>query len=400
MFKRRNDSELDITSLNQILRTGKKLINIGFFMAIVCLVLLGTYLIKEWKILTTIGEIIHVVSPIFIGLLIAWLFEPLVTKLEKKKIPRLVGCILVYVLLIGMLFGISYLFLPSLLGQVKDFIGAAPSIFDDLTNFALKLVETVDPNGLVNINDLKHEITNVISKFGMSIVSDIPKYIVAVSKGVISGGLNFVLGLMIGFYLLFDIHKVNKTITRIIPKEWVEPYNELANRINTSLRSYVQGVLIIMLIVFITQAIGLTLAGLEAPIVFALFCALTDIIPYFGPYIGGIPAVIVGFTISPITGICVLIAIIIVQLLENNFYQPLIMGHTMKLHPVTIMVGLLIFQHFFGILGMVIATPVIACLKVLTEFINEKLQIFDFEKDKDEDDKNEQKLLKLKSLFK
>lgn len=401
MFKRRNDNEIDIASLNQILRTGKRLINIGFFMAIVCLVLLGTYLIKEWKILTTIGEVIHVVSPIFIGLLIAWLFEPLVTKLEKKKVPRLVGCILVYVLLIGMLFGISYLFLPSLLGQVKDFIGAAPNIFDDLTNFALKLVETVDPNGLVNINDLKHEITDVISKFGMSIISDIPKYIVAISKGVISGGLNFVLGLMIGFYLLFDIHKVNNAITRIIPKEWVEPYNDLTKRINTSLRSYVQGVLIIMLIVFITQTIGLTLAGLEAPIVFALFCALTDIIPYFGPYIGGIPAVIVGFTISPITGICVLIAIIIVQLLENNFYQPLIMGHTMKLHPVTIMVGLLIFQHFFGILGMVIATPVIACLKVLTEFINEKLEIFSFEKTKDEEeDKNEKKLLKLKSLFK
>ena len=401
MFKRRNDSEIDIASLNQILRTGKRLINIGFFMAIVCLVLLGTYLIKEWKILTTIGEIIHVVSPIFIGLLIAWLFEPLVTKLEKKKIPRLVGCILVYVILIGMLFGVSYLFLPSLLGQVKDFIGSAPSIFEDLTNFALKLVETVDPNGLVNINDLKHEITDVISKFGMSIVSDIPKYIVSISKGVISGGLNFVLGLMIGFYLLFDIHKVNKFVTRIIPKEWVEPYKDLSKRINTSLRSYVQGVLTIMLIVFITQTIGLTLAGLEAPIVFALFCALTDIIPYFGPYIGGIPAVIVGFTISPITGICVLIAIIIVQLLENNFYQPLIMGHTMKLHPVTIMVGLLIFQHFFGILGMVIATPVIACLKVLTEFINEKLDILHFEKSKDdEDDKNEKKLLKLKSLFK
>ena len=401
MFKRKIDSEIDITSLNQILRTGKNLINIGFFMAIVCLVLLGTYLIKEWKILTTIGEIIHVVSPIFIGLLIAWLFEPLVTKLEKKKVPRIAGCILVYVLLFGLLFGISYLFLPSLLGQVKDFIGAAPSIFEDLTNFALKLVETVDPNGLVNISELKAEITDVISKFGMSIISDIPKYIVAISKGLISGGLNFILGLMIGFYLLFDIHKVNKAIKKMIPKDWIESYDDLTNRINTSLRSYVQGVLTIMLIVFITQTIGLTLAGLEAPIVFALFCALTDIIPYFGPYIGGIPAVIVGFTISPITGICVLIAIIIVQLLENNFYQPLIMGHTMKLHPVTIMLGLLIFQHFFGILGMVIATPVIACLKVFTGFINEKLDIFNFEKDKDdEDDKNEKKLLKLKQLFK
>ena len=400
MFKRRNDNEIDIASLNQILRTGKKLINIGFFMAIVCLILLGTYLIKEWKILTTLGEIIHVVSPIFIGLLIAWLFEPLVTKLEKKKVPRLAGCILVYVLIIGLLFGISYLFLPSLLGQVKDFIGAAPGIVEDLTESVIKIIGTFDPNGLVNLHDLKEEITHVISTFGMSIVSDIPKYIVSISKGIIIGGLNFFLGLMIGFYLLFDIHKVNNFITRVIPKDWVEPYNDLAKRINTSLRSYVQGVLTIMLIVFITQTIGLTLAGLEAPIVFALFCALTDVIPYFGPYIGGIPAVIVGFTISPITGICVLIAIIIVQLLENNFYQPLIMGHTMKLHPVTIMLGLLIFQHFFGILGMVIATPVIACGKVFAEFINEKLDIFNFEKDNEIDEINEKKRLKLKSLFK
>ena len=130
-----------------------------------------------------------------------------------------------------------------------------------------------------------------------------------------------------------------------------------------------------MVLVFITQSIGLTIAGLEAPILFALFCAVTDIIPYFGPYIGGIPAVIVGFTMSPITGICVLISIIIVQLLENNFYQPLIMGHTMKLHPVTIMLGLLIFGHFFGIIGMIVATPVIAAGKVIFTYLDEKLNI-------------------------
>ena len=126
---------------------------------------------------------------------------------------------------------------------------------------------------------------------------------------------------------------------------------------------------------------------MEAPVIFALFCAVTDIIPYFGPYIGAIPAVIVGFTISPITGVCVLISIVIVQLLENNFYQPLIMGHTMKLHPVTIMLGLLIFQHFFGIIGMVIATPVIACLKVFAVFFNEKFHLLDRFNDEEEPEK-------------
>ena len=115
---------------------------------------------------------------------------------------------------------------------------------------------------------------------------------------------------------------------------------------------------------------------MEAPILFALFCAVTDIIPYFGPYIGAIPAIIVGFSISPFTGICCIISILVVQLLENNFYQPLIMGHTMQLHPVTIMVGLLLFQHFFGILGMVVATPCIACIKIIFNFILEKTDLF------------------------
>ena len=213
----------------------------------------------------------------------------------------------------------------------------------------------------------------------MSIASDLPTHILNIGKAVVSGGLNFILGLMVGFYLLYDFNKVNDNIEKLLPVSIKYGYRDLTHRINTSLRSYVQGVLLIMLLVFITQTIGLTIAGLEAPILFALFCAVTDIIPYFGPYIGGIPAVIVGFTMSPITGICVLISIVIIQLLENNFYQPLIMGHTMKLHPVTIMIGLLIFQHFFGILGMILATPCIALLKVLFYFVAEKLNLFDDE---------------------
>ena len=84
---------------------------------------------------------------------------------------------------------------------------------------------------------------------------------------------------------------------------------------------------------------------------------------------------LVGFTISPLTGIFCIVAIVIVQLLENNFYQPLIMGHAMKLHPVTIMLGLLIFEHFFGIIGMIVATPVIATFKVIFTFIDEKVEL-------------------------
>lgn len=396
MFRKSKDNEIDITSLNVILKTGKKLINIGYFMAILALIILGTFLLKEWKILVFIKEFLIVISPIFIGILIAWLFDPFVRKLQEKKIPRVIGCIISYLILFGVLFFICYLFIPSLIGQIKDFIKAAPTIFEELTTFVTGLISRFDSNNLINIKEFKKQITEVISNYGASIVSELPKYLLSVGKSLISFGVNFVLGLMIGFYLLFDFDKFNENICEFLPKSWRNDYNELTQRINTSLRSYVQGVLLVMLLVFITQSIGLTLAGMEAPMLFALFCAVTDIIPYFGPYIGAIPAIIVGFTISPITGICVIISIVVVQLLENNFYQPLIMGHTMQLHPVTIMLGLLIFQHFFGILGMVIATPVIACIKVLLLFINEKLGLFDMING--EDNKSSDKTLEKEKL--
>ena len=122
MFKRQEDKKIDYTSLIRILSTGKKLITIFYVMTIVLVILLSTYLFKEWNIFKFISELLVVISPIFIGLLIAWLFEPMVTSLEKKKIPRILGCLLVYVLLIGGLFLIGYLFVPSLISQIKDLL--------------------------------------------------------------------------------------------------------------------------------------------------------------------------------------------------------------------------------------------------------------------------------------
>ena len=384
MFRKSKDNDIDYQSLNSILKTGSRIMNIGFFVAIVILILLGTYLLKEWKVFGIIKEILIVISPLFIGFVIAWLFDPLVTKLQKKKIPRVVGCILAYLLILGAIFIIGYLFIPSLASQIKDFVNVAPNIFEELTDFVINLINRLNLSDVIDTRELKNNITTFITNYGIQIVSSLPKYVLSIGKSIVSGGASFVLGLMVGFYLLFDFHKVNKSIRKMLPRNWLSNYDELTTRINTSLRSYVQGVALVMFLVFITQTIGLTLAGMEAPIIFALFCAVTDIIPYFGPYIGAIPAIIVGFTISPITGICVVISIIIVQQLENNFYQPLIMGHTMKLHPVTIMLGLLLFGHFFGIIGMILATPVIACVKILLTFINEKLNIWDSEQFREE----------------
>ena len=371
---KRKETEVDITSLNDIIRTSRKLIRIGFFMAIVCLILLGTYLIQEWKILKYLGELLSVISPIFIGFLLAWLCIPAVKFFQSKNVPKVLSCIIVYVGILLFVVILLSALVPSFISQMGEFATSLPAIVEEIKDFSDEIFRWIN-NSFIDSISLKENIYAAIEGVAKDLTTDLPQKIFVIGKGILSGGINVVLGLMIGFYVLFDFDKINTNLKGILPTTWRDGYDDLCNRLNNSLRSYVQGLLIVMLLVFLTQSIGLTLAGLKAPLLFALFCAITDVIPYFGPYIGAIPAVIVGFTMSPIVGICCIISIVVVQLLENNFYQPLIMGHTMKLHPVTIMIGLLIFEHFFGIFGMIVATPAIACIKVILMFINEKTGI-------------------------
>ncbi|MCI6900191.1 MAG: AI-2E family transporter [Bacilli bacterium] len=373
---RKKDEKVDISSLNEILSFGRKLIKILYIAMMVGVILLGIYLLKESKILVFLKDLLIVISPVFIGLLIAWLCDPIVKFLQSKKIPRFAGCIIVYLFLIGIIFMFLYLFLPTFVRQIGDFAGTIPDILADLKVFGNRFFDTFATDG-IDVKAIQTQVYTTIENFALGLTTNLPNTIINITKSIISSSVNFVLGLMIGFYMLFDFDKINSTVLSHMPLKWKDNYAELTTRINTSLRNYVQGVFLVMFLVFITQSIGLTLAGLEAPLLFAVFCAVTDIIPYFGPYIGAIPAVLVGFTISPSVGIFCIISIVIVQLLENNFYQPLIMGHTMQLHPVIIIISLLIFQHFFGIIGMVVATPVVACLKVIFMFIDEKIHFMD-----------------------
>ncbi|MDO5393796.1 MAG: AI-2E family transporter [Mycoplasmatota bacterium] len=375
LFRQQKDKELDYSSLNQILSIGSKLSEIFYIIAIIAIVLLATYLIKEWGILSFIGEFLGVISPIFIGFLVAWLFDPLVKWLQNKKVPRIIGCIISYLIIFGLLLLLMYMLIPTFVDQVKDFAATIPELLKNAQDILDKVFESFSKMTDLKVSGIKAEVYAAIEKFGITLTTSIPTALLNVGKSIFSGGVTFVLGLMIGFYILYDFDKLSSGIEKVLPLKWRKNYSELGTRLNESLRSYFQGLLLIMAIVFVTQSIGLTLAGLKAPLIFALFCALTDVIPYFGPYIGAIPAVIVGFTMSPLTGLLVIIAILIVQTLENNFYQPLIMGHTMKLHPVTIMIGLLVFQHFFGIIGMIIATPTIAAFKVIFTFLDEKLNL-------------------------
>ena len=130
-----------------------------------------------------------------------------------------------------------------------------------------------------------------------------------------------------------------------------------------------------MTLIFIENSIGFSIAGLKASILFAFFCGITNAIPYVGPWIGGIPAAIVGFTQGVPTGIFVIISILVSQMLDNVIFTTLIQSKGLKLHPVTVIIALLVFGKFFGIIGMIIAAPCVAIIKTIFMYFNDKYEL-------------------------
>ncbi len=367
-------STINVDKINEGVVLLNKMLKILFFVLIVGLITIITHVIKEWKILEFLKMILKVLSPLFIGIVIAWLFNPLVNKLTKYKMSRVLATIIVYAIFITLLVVILVNSVPVVTNQINDFINIVPSITSNLSDFIDRMMNLFEPILGSSTSDIKQEFFTTIISVGKDITIGLPQKVVGISTSIISGLGTFILGLFIGLYMLFDFDNVSKVFISILPDSWKEDARNLIDLSNKTLVNYIQGILITITLVFVGNAIGFSIAGLKAALLFALFCGLTNAIPYVGPYIGAIPAAIVGFTQGIPTGIIVIISAVVVQLLDNVVFTPLVQSKGLKLHPVTIIISLLIFGKFFGILGMILAVPIVAVVKTIFTYFNDKYE--------------------------
>ena len=380
MFGRKkiDDKEIDHKKLNELISLSRNVVKILYILLIVVGVYAVIMLTKEIRILKFILVILKVISPLFIGFIIAWLFDPLVKWLQKKGIRRSIGTTITYVILLGFIALVMGGLIPLLSEQLNEFIKVIPNIIDNSRDVIDKFADKLSVIDGLDVSAFKRELFDKIVVFSTNLTSELPSMLVIFVRKFFSGMGSIIVGLVIGFYLLLSFNNVNDTLITLFPKKIQRNTKEIVYEVNSSLRRFVVGALLDALLIFIVSSIGFGIVGLKAPFLFALFCALTNIIPYAGPYIGGIPAVIVGFSQSPTVGILTLVIIVVVQFLEGNFIQPMVMSKTTKLHPVTIMIGLLVFGHFWGVLGMFVSTPIIASCKAIFTYFDDKYNLIKF----------------------
>ncbi|KAB7667277.1 AI-2E family transporter [Bacillus sp. B1-b2] len=330
---------------------------LGFTLLLFIVLFVFIKLAPIW--LPILSLLTKVVSPFIIGAFITYLLHPIIELLHRKGFHRGLAVALIYIIFFGGIgYGI-YKGIPVLIQQLEALSDDAPelarnykhliqSIQDRMENWPVNIQEKVD-NGINHVEIKLEALLNKIMNGAM---------------GFINSSIVIMLIPFISFYMLKDIEVVKKASTALTPKKWRRSLSLFLKDVNTSLGSYIRGQLLVCTIIGILCCLLFWFFDLKFPLVLGIIIGITNVIPYFGPIIGAVPAVIIAITMSTKMLIIVIIIIIILQFLEGNILSPYIVGRSTHMHPLMIMFALLLGEEVGGIIGMIVAVPILSIAKV------------------------------------
>lgn len=337
---------------------GKKPININITTLTVIKIIL-VFVLLYFLIL-----IKDVLAILFVSLIFASAVDPWVDWMQKKKIPRAVGVLMLY-LVIFTLIGITiYLIIPPIVNEVSDLSDNFPRYMDKVSSGISMLREYSIRHGL--LEDVKNNLGTVSSNLQGAVGG-----IFSTVSGIFGGIFSFFLVLVITFYMIVEENAIKKLVWSIAPVQHQPYVMQLINRMQRKMGLWLRGQLVLSLVIFVLTYVGLSLLGVRYALVLALVAGMTEFIPYLGPMLGAIPAVFLSLLQEPIMAVFVIILYMIVQWVENNILVPKVMQKAVGLNPIISIAVLLMGFKIAGVVGAILAIPVATAVSVFVQDIFE-----------------------------
>ncbi|OKL35629.1 AI-2E family transporter [Domibacillus mangrovi] len=320
------------------------------------------------------GFIGTVALPVILSIVGYYLLSPLVNGLQRYKIKRGWGILLVFIVLSGLITILLLTILPFLRDQTEALIASFPGYARQLgmdidmwarnSPFETQYME-ISKNMQTNAEEFLGSLTQNFSDIAGQTLDSV--------TGLIAKLTNFVVSLVtvpfILFYLLKDGTKLYKGLLHVLPPKMRGRTGAMLIEMDEQLRSYIQGQMLVSLCIGIMMYIGFLIIGLDYALLLAAIASVTSIVPYLGPVIAITPAIIIAIVTSPFMVLKLVIVWTIVQLLEGKLISPQIMGKSLQIHPVTIIFVLLTAAHLYGVVGVLIGLPTYALIKVLIQYL-------------------------------
>ena len=313
-----------------------------------------------------------VLIPLLAALILAYMLSPAVDSLQKRlpflrKKSRSQAVVFVFLLFLLFVVGILAFLLPALASNLADIIEHAPEVKSRLISYIQGLISEEHAGIREKLISLITSFSDLLNKkmasFGNASVS-------LSSYGKVSDILvGIVTSFVLTYYLLRDKTAILNGFFGLFPYHWRESLHAAANDLGMISAKFIQGQLLVSVIIGFIETVGMLMIGLPYAILLGLIGGLSNMIPYFGPFFGALPPVFTALLLSPAKAIWVVILFVAVQQLDNQFLSPKIIEGNLGIHPITVIFIVFIGEEFFGLWGVIASVPVYAMVKCILQRI-------------------------------
>ena len=308
-----------------------------------------------------------ILTPFFIALAIVYLLRPFVDYFEKKGLQRTFSIIVVYLIFIIIITLALIFIIPLIYEQFKQFVLQFPNYISVVKKIVdgwqIKILK-IDPFLLKSLE----EVISNSQQYFVSFFFNLPQAGINIAYLI----FNMILAPVLAFYVLKDFKSIKEAFFFLIPKRWRDEAKLITGKIDLVLGGFIKGQLLIAFIVGFMSWLAMAILGVEYALVIGIITGTLNVIPYFGPIVGGTIAVVVALFDSHMLAIWVVVAMVIIQQIDAFFLNPYIMSKQVKVHPVLIVFSLFLGAYILGIIGMILAIPLAAIGKVLVYHFIEK----------------------------
>lgn len=337
-------------------------------------------------VMNVVSAVNGALMPVYIGLVIAFLLSPLVNRLDRfvtiplymkvmkkeekaRKLARSTSVTIVLISFLVVLWSLVMMVIPEVVRSIKSLADSMPAYYHNIMQWIAKTFERYPETEEYAQNLSAMMYHKMITWLQDTILPNSNKWLSIVTDGVVnvlSVLMNFLIGLIVSVYLLCGkenfLAQAKKILCAIFPRKWASEIMGVLSETNVLFAKFLSGKIIDSLIIGILAFIILTIAKIPYALLVSVIVGVTNIIPFFGPYIGAIPSAILVFIANPMKGIVFLIIIIVLQQFDGNILGPMILGDSTGLKSFWILFSILLFGSLFGLLGMICAVPVFAMI--------------------------------------
>lgn len=338
-------------------------------------------LVNNVGVLTdSISIFISYVSSFIWAFGIAYLLNPIMVRIENRfHTGRGITLLIIYICVLSILFFSVTILTPNIGDSIRELSVSTPQY---ISKTQIWFSQNMNKLQLLD----KYGITKYLDKSASSLITNLSKYLntginvaFLTALGLTSSFMKFVFGFVVSIYLLKDkenlILNMKKLIYAIFKKERADDFLTFGNEVNYIFSSFVVGKFIDSVIIGIICFVGLSIFSIPYTVLISLIVGITNMIPYFGPIIGMVPATIITLFYNPIVAFWVLVFIIVLQQFDGLYLGPKILGNSLGLSPLLIILAILVGGGAFGLLGMFLGAPTLAVIVLLAKrFINKRLK--------------------------